>query len=248
MSIRTFLTAIVCLAMPQRLKPPLLCALGHRVSRSARISVSLVLPQHISMGDGARIGPLNIIRTRRLVMRQEAAIGRMNVIHGAFSVWLRRMAMIGNRNIINQGPLPDTAGPVLLRLGVWTKITASHYVNVSDSVLLGALTTIAGAGSQMWTHGFVQLPDLNRPMVRGKIQIGRNVYIGSHCCLSPGITIGDGVAVGAHSSVATSLTQPGVYVPASLRYIPLSPEKRMEGLRRIADDHYRRTAREWKRP
>jgi UDP-3-O-[3-hydroxymyristoyl] glucosamine N-acyltransferase len=188
-----------------------------------------------------------MIRTRRLVMREESAIGSLNVVDGNFSVWLRRLAMIGNRNVINQGPLPASAGPVLLRLGVWAKITASHYVNVSDSVLLGALTTIGGAGSQLWTHGFVYLPELKRPMVRGKIQTGRNVYIGSQCCVSPGVMIATGVAVGAHSSVANSLTQPGVYVSAPLRYFPSSPEKRMEGLHRIADDHYRREAREWKR-
>lgn len=241
---RRLATAVVCLALPAALKPPLLNALGHNVARSVRIGPSLVIARLFLAGN-ARIGPLNLIRTRRLVMRENAAIGCLNVIHGHISVWLRKLAMIGNRNVINQGPLPDTAGPALLRLGASAKITASHYVNVSDSVLLGAMTTLAGAGSQIWTHGFVNLPAMNRPMVRGKIVIGRNVYIGSQCCLSPGVTVADDIAVGAHSSVANSLIEPGVYVPARLRHIAVGPHERMAGLRMVADDHYRREGRPW---
>ena len=100
---------------------------------------------------GARIGHFNLIKIRRLVMRPDAYFGTMNAVKGWFSIRLGSNAAIGNRNIIGSDKAADRFWPAQLRLGTWSKITASHYVNVSESILVGNYSTIAGVGSQLWS-------------------------------------------------------------------------------------------------
>jgi acetyltransferase-like isoleucine patch superfamily enzyme len=226
---RFTVTAIVTLAMPAIVKPLLLNCLGHRVHSTARIRASLLWVPVIRMGPGVRIGWLNLVTVRRLVMHREAYFGSLNAVIGQAGVSLAEKAAIGNRNIISAGkPLSRF---VMLKLGKRSKITASHRVNLGESVFIGADSVIAGAGTQLWTHGFVHLTGgVDRAEVRGRITVGNNVYIGSHSCLGPGIMIGDDISVGSHSSVATSLLEPGVYVSQPLRYIPCDPEERISRL------------------
>ena len=229
--IRKAWTALICLFLPSFIKPPLLRLAGHRVHRSARIGCSLVLVDRLYMGRSTRIGWLNTIKARRIVMRDKAYFGHLNWISGGLSIGMLEHGAIGHRNQINSDRLPGCRRRPQLRLGIWSKITAGHFVNCSETVLLGNYTTVAGFGSQLWTHGFVHHSEgVGRGDVRGKITIGNNVYIGSNCTLQPGITIANVVSVGSHASVAKSLLEPGVYVPHELRYIARTPEQRLAGL------------------
>jgi UDP-3-O-[3-hydroxymyristoyl] glucosamine N-acyltransferase len=185
------------------------------------------------MGPHASIGQLNLIKIGRLVLNEGTRIGNLNVIHGTFSVRTGSRCLLGNRNLIN-GDATDE--PTVLWLGDVSGITAGHYVNVNRSVRLGNFTTVAGAGSQIWAHGFIHMSEgVDRAEVRGKVTLGDNVYVGSQSCLNPGITIGNAVSVGAHSSVSTNLLKPGLYVSQPLRYIATMPEDRMAKLLRLED-------------
>jgi UDP-3-O-[3-hydroxymyristoyl] glucosamine N-acyltransferase len=242
-SVRRFVSAAICLLLPSFAKPPLLRLLGHRVGTGVRIAPSFVLVGQLSMASNSTIGPLNFVRLRRLVMRSRASLGYMNYLNGNFAVRLGERASIGNRNTVNRGPSPPQVRSASLWLGTWSKITAGHYVNIAETISIGEYSTIAGWGTQLWTHGFVHMRvGLARAEVRGKIMIGNNVYVGSQSCLNPGITIADGVAIGSHSSVSKSLLKPGLYVSQPLRYIPTTPEERLASLSRIegdtADDTY----------
>jgi|GEM_PF-627144 len=234
--LRLFGTLMVGLFVPAVAKPFLLNALGHRVHPSARFRMSLLLTNRIWAGKDTRIGRFNLVKVRRLVMREKAYLGRMNALMGNVTVWLGPNAAIGNQNIISQG-LPQISRPVHLKLDTWTKITASHRVNLCESVTFGAYSTLAGVGSQIWTHGFVhEETGLGRTEVRGNVMIGSNVYIGSHSCLGAGITIADAVTVGAHASVAVSLLEPGVYVPQPLRFVARTSAQRLERLQPMPVD------------
>ncbi|MCB1548021.1 MAG: hypothetical protein KDJ41_09365 [Hyphomicrobiaceae bacterium] len=232
--VRLLLTAAICLLLPGFMKPFALRLLGHRVGRRARIGPSIILVDRLVLADGSRIGGLNLISARRVVMRTNAYIGRMNTITGRLSLGFAEYGAIGNRNVVNQGATLAPAHPVQLVIGTWSKITANHYVNVGESIRMGRYSTIAGIGSQLWTHGFVHMSSgLDRAEIRGRIMIGDNVYIGAHSTIGPGITIANAVAVGAHSSVAKSLLEPGVYVSQPLRFIPLTAEQRLANLEGI---------------
>lgn len=219
--LRRFVSAAICMLLPTALKPMLLNLMGHHIHRRARIGLSIILADRMYMDHGARIGPLNLIRVRRLVMRSQSVIGRMNIINGPLSIQLRHSGAIGNSNTIARARLGVTSGPSRLKIGKIGKITANHKVDCTKSICLGDYTTIAGSGSQLWTHGYIH--DQSGPgryRIDGPIVIGDNVYIGSACIVSMGISIANGAIVGGGTSVSKSLTEAGLYVSSAIRQLP----------------------------
>jgi acetyltransferase-like isoleucine patch superfamily enzyme len=123
----------------------------------------------------------------------------------------------------------QTSGPAQLWLGELAKITARHRIDCTQSVHIGDYSTVAGAGSQIWTHGYVHdVKGPGRYRVDGRVVIENNVYIGSACLISMGVRIGTGVIVGGGTAVPKSLTEPGLYVSAPMRSLPrpADPEER----------------------
>jgi len=70
-------------------------------------------------------------------------------------------------------------------------------ISIGDNSLVGYNTTIL-------THEF-----LTREWRTGPVEIGRDVMIGANCTILPGVRIGDGAVVGAHSLVNRDIP-PGV--------------------------------------
>lgn len=237
--LRLLASAIAILCLPSLLCRPILRLLGHRISPQARLGCSLVLADRLVLQGASRIGHFNLLRLRRLVMRQGAYLGRGNVIHGPISVSLAIGAAIGNNNKIVRGPRGlITSGPACLRLGELSKITAEHRLDCTTSISIGAFSTMAGTSCELWTHGYVH--DQSGPgryRIDGPVRIGHNVYIGSASVITAGVTIADGVIIGAGTTVARSLLEPGLYVSAGLRKLdrPLSPDQRLD-LRLVKDE------------
>lgn len=74
-----------------------------------------------------------------------------------------------------------------------------HLIGIGDNTIIGYNTTIL-------CHEF--LVDEFR---RGPVEIGGNVMIGANCTILPGVRIGDGAVVGAHSLVTRDVP-PGARV------------------------------------
>jgi len=206
-------------------------ACGHRIAKGARIGLSLVLADRIVMAPTARIGHLSVLRVRRVVMRDKARVGHLNMCKGPFSIQLMHRAAIGHRNTVTRAPRGVTYGPSRFYLGDLSKITASHSVDMTRSVRFGHFTTLAGKGSQIWSHGYVHdVQGEGRYRVDGPVMLGDNVYVGSGAIITGGVTLGDQVIVGAGVTVSKSLSQPGMYVSAPMRMInrPTSPQTRAD--------------------
>lgn len=218
--IRRFATVGVTLLMPPALKPFLLNLLGHRVARTARISPSIVLVDRLWMQDHAAIRLGNVIRCRRLIMRRLSYIDRFNRVTGPLTLALAETAAIGRTNVVYRAPHPTSIGPAMLRLGILAKLTSSHLVDCTCTISIGAYSTIAGARSQLWTHGYKHASQgPGRYRIDGRIDIGSNVYVGSASVLNAGLHIANGITVGSHASVSKSLTRPGTYVSQTLRHL-----------------------------
>lgn len=231
------ITALLAFVLPSVLARPALNLLGFRLSRRSRIGFSLVFCRSVALDEGARIGHLNIINVNRLVLRTNAYIGRANLLWGPFDVLLGPSAGIGSENRLQRGRRGISSGPSRLVLGELAKITASHRVDCTQSVRLGAFTTLAGAGSQIWTHGYMhETSGAGRYRIDGRVTIEDNVYIGSACFISMGVRIARGIVVGGGTAVSHSLVEPGLYVSAPIRHLPrpLPPETRTD-LRRLED-------------
>ena len=192
-----------------------------------------MLVAQLYLGRASTIGFFNLIRVNRLVMKEAANIGALNQIHGDFSICLKQEAAIGNRNRINRGPYLGDRYPSSLMLGVMAKITADHYVNLICPVSFGSHSVLAGSGSQVWTHGYRHdAVGRGRQEIKRPVKIGDNVYIASMSCVGPGVTLGNAITIGAHSSVARSLAEPGLYVSVALRHISREESPQSEPVKR----------------
>ena len=219
---RKLATALICLIFPARISGYLLRPLGHRICPRAKIGFSLLFAENLSLDETSRVGHFNIVATRRLLLRQGAMIGNFNVLRGPVSVWLEAGSAIGHRNVVTRARRGVTYGPAMLRLGARTKITASHKIDCAASIRFGSYSILAGAASQLWTHGYVHdQAGPGRYRVDGEISIGDNVYLGSRIIVTGGVTIANSVTVGAGGIVSRSLSDPGMYVSASIRRLPI---------------------------
>ncbi len=223
--IKKYATALACLLLPRMLKPCALSLIGHRIHPSARIGFAIIWVDRLFMGPRATIGHLSVISCRKLLMRHCSGIGNMNFVRGPIGLYLDRRASIGNRNVVVSARAPLSGQAVsYLWLGSLAKITASHMIDVTRSIRIRQNSTLAGKGSQIWTHGYVHAHSgPGRARIDGRVSVGENTYIGAMSCISPSVNIGNSITVGSHSSVATDLLEPGVYVSARLRYIGGNP-------------------------
>jgi UDP-3-O-[3-hydroxymyristoyl] glucosamine N-acyltransferase len=227
-------SASLLLLLPTSLARYALNALGHRIRPGARVGFAFVWSDFIGMDQGSRIGHLNLVAARRVLMRAQSYLGRGNIIKGPIDVVLRPRAALGNANQVLRGPSGVTSGPAQLWLGELAKITVRHRVDCTQTVRIGDFSTVAGADSQIWTHGYVHAMDgPGRYRIDGRVVIEKNVYIGSACLISMGVRIAKGVIVGGGTSVSKSLSEPGLYVSAPIRALarPLAPEGRPELVR-----------------
>jgi acetyltransferase-like isoleucine patch superfamily enzyme len=234
---RTGVSALLALLLPMPFARPLLNMLGHRVAHGASVGMSWIYCDFLGLDKEARIGHFNLVAVRRLILRERACLGRANMLKGPFNVLLKRGAAIGNRNRVMRAGTGVTYGPAQLWLGEMAKLTADHRIDCTQSVRMGAFSTLAGVGSQIWTHGYVHaMSGAGRYRIDGRVEIERNVYIGSACLLSMGVRLASGVIVGGGTSVSRSLLEPGLYVSGPVRELPRpeAPESRAD-LRRVAD-------------
>jgi galactoside O-acetyltransferase len=63
------------------------------------------------------------------------------------------------------------------------------------------------------------VPETFSSMIKGAVVLKRHVIIGAHSAIMPGVTIGEGSAVGAQSLVKTSLDGWGIYAGNPVRRI-----------------------------
>jgi acetyltransferase-like isoleucine patch superfamily enzyme len=218
---RKALSASISLILPTFIAYLPLQAFGHKISPRSRIGFSWLWCERIFLEDGAKIGHLNLLAVRRLVMRRGSYFGRMNVVSGPFSVILKTEAALGNANKVLRAKAGVTTGSALLFLGKTTKITSKHTLDCTCSIHIGEYSIIAGYASQLWTHGYIhEASGIGRYRIDGRIDIANNVYIGSACVINLGVYIGPAVIVGSGTVISKSLPDSGMYVSSSLRTLP----------------------------
>jgi acetyltransferase-like isoleucine patch superfamily enzyme len=216
------LSGFAGLLLPSAAAMPVLRLLGHAIGPGCRIGMSWLWVDYLLLQGHNRIGHANFVACRRLCIGRNGYIGRYNRIRGPFSILLRDTGAIGNANTIVRAPMGSiNSGPAMLLIGRVGKITAEHRIDLTRSVRIGNYSTLAGIGIQVWTHGYVH--DLSGPgryRVDGSVTVHDNVYVGAGSILSAGVTVASGAIVGAGTAVARSLTEPGLYVSASVRCLP----------------------------
>jgi acetyltransferase-like isoleucine patch superfamily enzyme len=211
--------SLVLFVLPVRVSRLLLGRHGRAIHPTARIGFSWIDVDSIALGPKCLIGHLNVIRIKSLQVGADGYIHHLNRVRGPLDFEAGEHSGLGNRNTVRK--VETGSRPARLLLGNWAKLTSGHHVDMTESVTLGNFTTVAGAGSQIWTHGYVHAEDgIARYRIDGSVTLGNNVYIGSMSFISMGVRIADGVIVGGGAAVAKSLTEKGLYVSSPIRCLP----------------------------
>lgn len=103
--------------------------------------------------------------------------------------------------------------------GALNHITAINEIRIGDNLLTGKRVTITDNSHGSINRENMEKEPLRRELIsKGKVIIGRNVWIGENSTILSGVTIGDGVIVAAGSVVTKSFPDYCVIggVPASI--------------------------------
>ena len=148
----------------------------------------------------SRVGFGTIIACKSFEMLN-SFVGRFCCFLGPMDVKIAEKSSIGNFNRFitgswTQSDLKWSYEPRFL-LGKNSKITSGHYFDIAASISIGDRCTIAGYGSQFWSHG----PDISNK----NISIGNDCCIGSAAKFCPGSAIGNRVLVGIGSVLKSNI-------------------------------------------
>lgn len=233
-----YIQAFLVFSLPSKILIPILRLFGHQIGKNVRIGFSFIMSKKLIISDNVKIGHFNLILNNEVKFYKESYIGYLNILKGPFKLELAEKAAIGNKNYLTRGELGITYGESVLSLGKLTKITTSHHLDLTRSIIFGDFSILAGIRSQMWTHGYYHAnkgPD--RIRIDGEIIIGDNVYIGSGCIFNPGIEVSNAVHIGGGTVISKSLEKSGMYVGQALRYIDNDIEKIKPKLQKIEDSN-----------
>ncbi|MBQ4820084.1 hypothetical protein [Aquimarina sp. MMG016] len=232
------ITACIAFFFPSVISVQLLRLLGYKIGKNVRIGFSILKVSSLTIQDNVRIGHFNIFLNQNISLAQNAKIGYLNFFKGPVQLILDQKAAIGNRNYITRARIGVTYGESILKLGILTKITTGHHLDLTCSISFGNYSILAGIRSQMWTHGYYH-SDQGKERIRidGEIKIGNNVYVGSGCIFNPGVKVADAAHIGGGSVISKNLEKPGMYVSQGLRFIENDIKKVKSKLQNINDEY-----------
>lgn len=209
-------TSLVLFLLPTKLARLLLHFNKNvRISPTAKIGFSWISASDIFI-DGARVGHFNYLKINKIHIGG-GKIGHLNFISGNFELNMQQ-SNIGNQNKFSS--TGTSYHNVVLKLEERSHITTKHLFDLTDSIVIGKRTTLAGAGTQIWTHSFLRSKELNRNVrIDSPVFIGDWCYIGSRCNIMPGVRIADEITIGAQTVIAKTLNQSGIYIGQGVRFI-----------------------------
>jgi acetyltransferase-like isoleucine patch superfamily enzyme len=189
------LIQVICFFLPWALRRwALKIFCGFLIDPSARVGLSVILADEVEIARGARLGHFNYIgRLDKLEMNEETFIGNFN--------WVLGLSRRLNSSFYPKKPNRRSE----LVLGRCSMIGHQNYIDCTDRVELGAFSGIAGARSQLVTHG---VEPLASRQTCGPITIGDHTMIGSGSTILKGVKIPNCCIIGAGSVVTHVRPEP----------------------------------------
>ena len=230
---KRFATALILFLFPAWLANRIVRLWGVRIE--GKIGFSWVACDHCTIEKGACIQNFCYVRLPSLTMRRGARIKMFNRIKGSFTMEMEPDAVINYASKITNTPALKYRDTKFL-LGEMAVLGVSTRVDMTGNVTIGAFSVFAGAGSELWTHSYYHSREVpKRFRIDGDIVVGKNVYIGSRCIITAGVSIADNISIGAGSVVSKSLEKSGLYVNQPLRFLEFDPDEKIRTLEQIPD-------------
>ena len=185
---------LIGFALPWPLRRWLLCKLlGFSIHPTAQVGFSLIYADEVVIDKKARLGHLNYIgRLDRFVMGEESVIARYN--------WIPGLAKSVDTPFY-KGRLNRRSD---LILGRGALITTWHLIDCTDAVVFEDYASLAGARSQILTHG---IDILRNRQACGRVHLGAYTIVATGSIVLKGVTIADRCIVGAGSTVINSVKE-----------------------------------------
>lgn len=87
-------------------------------------------------------------------------------------------------------------------IGKNNQISAALHIEIGDNLLTGPNVLITDNAHGILERSLLDMPPAERPLSsKGRVAIGKNVWLGANVCVLPGVNIGDGVTIAAGSVV-----------------------------------------------
>jgi acetyltransferase-like isoleucine patch superfamily enzyme len=153
----------------------------------------VVIGKDVEIGKKSSIGFFTIVRANKIKIGRYVKIGAMSAIDTElFSI--DDDARINEQVYIGGMKTPESA----LIMGKRTIIMQASYINPTKPIVIGDDSGIGGH-CLLFTHGSWNSALEGYPVKFAPITIGKKVWLPWRVFVMPGVTIGDGVVVGADS-------------------------------------------------
>lgn len=164
----------------------------YKIHPTARIGLSYIYPKQLIMGEGARIGHLNVaIHLELIQMDKNCSISQKN--------WITGFPLSNKSNFQD---FPERKPYLIMKED--SSITKQHHIDCTDMVIVGELTTIAGYGTQILSHSFSLEKN---SQACAPIQIGHHCWVGTRSIILPGSVLPPQSVLGAGAVLQRKYTE-----------------------------------------
>lgn len=164
----------------------------YQIHPTAHIGLSYIYPKQLIMGEGARIGHLNVaIHLELIQMDKNCSISQKN--------WITGFPLKDKSNFQD---FPDRKPYLIMKED--SSITKQHHIDCTDMVIVGEFTTIAGYGTQILSHSFSLEKN---SQACAPIQIGHHCWVGTRSIILPGSVLPPQSVLGAGAVLQRKYTE-----------------------------------------
>ena len=169
---------------------------GYKIAKDAKLSLGcVVIGEEVEIGKKSSIGFFTIIRARKIKIARYVKIGAMSAIDTE-RIFIDDDARINEQVYIGGTKTPESS----LSMGKRTIIMQASYINPTMPITIGDDSGIGGH-CLLFTHGSWNSALEGYPVKFAPIHIGKKVWLPWRVFVMPGVSIGDGVVVGADSMI-----------------------------------------------
>lgn len=167
---------------------------GYKIDADVNLSIGcVVIGKDVEIGKKSSIGFFTIVRANKIKIGRYVKIGAMSAIDTEL-LSIDDDARINEQVYIGGMKTPESA----LIMGKRTIIMQASYINPTKPIIIGDDSGIGGH-CLLFTHGSWNSALEGYPVKFAPITIGKKVWLPWRVFVMPGVTIGDGVVVGADS-------------------------------------------------
>lgn len=164
----------------------------YQIHPTAHIGLSYIYPKQLIMGEGARIGHLNVaIHLEKIQMDKNCSISQKN--------WITGFPLKDKSNFQD---FPNRKPYLIMKED--SSITKQHHIDCTDMVIVGEFTTIAGYGTQILSHSFSLEKN---SQACAPIQIGHHCWVGTRSIILPGSVLPPQSVLGAGAVLQRKYTE-----------------------------------------